>query len=151
MAARTTEAGERGGVLQRVSRIGVEEPSSVGAELLDGDLRGRRTHCDRLGGDRLTVGGHVRLDQLRLRRGCEGLNNSLRDQHDGQHEREGEQDVEDRTAQVHPEVPQPVGRAAGEAADEGDDDRDPHSSRDEVLDCQPQHLSDVLEGVLTSV
>jgi hypothetical protein len=37
------EVGEGGGVLEGMGRVHVEEPAPVGAQLLDGDLRGRGT------------------------------------------------------------------------------------------------------------
>ena len=42
------EVRQGGRVLERMGRIGVEEPASVGAQHLDRDLRGDRTHRDRL-------------------------------------------------------------------------------------------------------
>ena len=36
------EVGQRRGILERMRRVDVEEAAAVGAQLLDGDLRGRR-------------------------------------------------------------------------------------------------------------
>ena len=56
--------GERRGVFERMGGIGVEKAAAVGAQLLDGDLRGRRPKRQGLlfgfggFGDRLTFGIH---------------------------------------------------------------------------------------------
>ena len=42
------EVGEGRGVLERMRRVGVEEAAAVGAQLLDGELRGHRTDRDGL-------------------------------------------------------------------------------------------------------
>ena len=42
------EVGERGGVLERMRAIGIEEAAAIGAEHLDGFLRGHRIQRERL-------------------------------------------------------------------------------------------------------
>ena len=55
IASDLQEVRQRRRVLQRVRRVDVEEPASVGAELLDRHLRGRRADGDPLGRHRRSV------------------------------------------------------------------------------------------------
>ena len=98
---RLEEVVERGAVLERVRRVGVEEATAVGAELLD-----------RLAGNGAT-GDHLRaaLDGGDLGEAVEVLDHALADQDQGEHEARRQQDprgVRVRSTQKLPSV-EPAG------------------------------------------
>ena len=116
-------AGGRG-ILERVGRVGVEEAATVGAQHLDGQLRGHGAHGQRLGGlcgglgDRsalgvqhrlacaIELGGVVvdRLQRLHWRVRRQVLDYALACKHHGQHQRQGQQHPERGAGQVGPYV-----------------------------------------------
>ena len=136
------EVRERRRVLERVRRVGVEEAAAVGAELLDGLLRGDRPLGDRLGGA---------LERLDLRGRVEVLDDALRDEQQRADDADRQQDVEEAAREVDPEVAELARRAARQAADEGDGDRHAHRGRDEVLARERQHLRQVAHRRLRHV
>ncbi len=118
------EVGEGRGVFVGMRGVGVEEAAAVRPQLLDGDLRRRRTdRQDLLGqrgflrlrlalrvqdglavraGHRLVIGD--RLHDRHLQVGAEGLHDALGDQHQRQHERNRQEDVQGAADEIHPEV-----------------------------------------------
>jgi len=134
------EVREGRGILQRMGGVHAEEPAAVGAELLDRDLRRRGTDGDRLRRHGTSVGVDRRFEQRRFARGVERLHHTLRHEGSRENERERKQDVERSPHEVDPEVADRVGSGAGEAADERDEDRHARCGRDEVLNCEGEHL-----------
>ena len=126
------EVRQRRRVLERMGRVDVEEAAAVGAELLDGDLRGGRAHgsicsVSSTAWSRLPLSSSTGLPSSSVRarrtrrlhtvpwRRREGLHDALRDQHERQDERQRQQDVERGPRQVDPEVADRRRRAPGEA------------------------------------
>ena len=89
------EVGERRGVLEGMGAVGVEESAAVGAQHLDGFLRGDRALADGLGLRRL-------LERMRDGVLAEVLRNALGDQQQRIDERAGQQDVEQRCGSYRP-------------------------------------------------
>ncbi len=89
--------------------IGAEEPASVGAEHLDGDLGCRGSHGEDLPVHGVDIGRQV-------------LDDALRNEEEGEREGQGQEDVEDAAREVHPGVPEPRGAAAHDAADQRHED-----------------------------
>ena len=89
------QVGQRARVLERMRRVGVEEAAAVGAELLDGVLRGDRPLRDDLLGA---------FQRRRLGVGVEVLRHAADDQHQRDDDRERQQDVEHAAGQIDPEV-----------------------------------------------
>ena len=134
-----------------MGRIGVEEAAAVGAKLLDGDLRGRRAHGDRLLGHRLAVGVLGRLNQRRLLVGLERLHHALRNQQQGHNDRQRQQDIERAADQVDPEVADRGAGASHEAADQRHQHGHAGGGRDEILHRQAEHLRQVAQRGLAAV
>ncbi len=136
------QVGPRVGVLERVGGVGVEEAAAVGAQLLDGLLRGDRAALHDLvaardGGDRRRLG--------------EVLDHPTDEQHDRRDDRQRQQDAHDAAHQVDPEVAEQVGGLARDATDQGDRDGQPDGGRDEVLHGQTHGLHGVAGTGLTGV
>jgi hypothetical protein len=121
-----------------VGGVRVEEPTAVGAELLDRFLRGHRPHRDHL------LGPFQGRDFL-IRR--QVLQHALGDEDEREDEREGQQDVDGGPGEIDPEVADGAVRlpvtVAGEAAGERDRDGDPGGGRDEVVPGEARHLAQV--------
>ncbi|MNN34980.1 hypothetical protein D3C81_1488140 [compost metagenome] len=130
------------GVFERVRRVDAEEAAAIGAQLLDGDLAGRRAERDglvtALQGQRVSVVG-------------KGLWHALPDQQQRQHQAQGQQPIERGAGHVDPEVAQGGGRAAGNATTQGHEHRQPSGGADEVLHGQAEHLAQVADRCLTAV
>ena len=157
------EVRERRRVLERVRRVDVEEAAAVRAELLDGDLRRRRTHRDELlrHGRRLrlrlsaVVEHRVAVGVLhrgrRRRRlnerhgavGIEVLDHALRDEDQREHQRQRQEDVERGAHEVDPEVAEVLDLTLAEAADERDERGHARGRGHEVLHREPDHLGQV--------
>src|SRR6266404_3860560 len=87
----------------------LKEPAAVRAQLLDGLLRGHRAARDDLPDAVECV-----MDGYRPR---QGLQDTLRHEHDRRRERDRQQDVERAADQVDPEVPDRLRASAGETPD----------------------------------
>ena len=136
------EVRERRRVLERHRRVDVEEPATVGAQLLDRDLRGHRADREHL------VGA---LERLRRHRVAEGLEHTLGEQEQGDDDRQRQQDVVQAPDHVLPEVPQAAARAVDDPADQRDQHRHPDRRGHEVLHRQPGHLAEVAQRRLAAV
>ena len=112
-------------------RVGVEEAAAIGAELLDGDLRGGRALAiDLLGA----------LERGRVDIGAEVLRHALPDEDQRGDDRQRQQHVERAAREVDPEIADGLGRGAREAADQRHGERDAGGGRDEVLRGEADHL-----------
>ena len=101
------EIRERIGVFERMRRVHIEEPASVGTQLLDDDLRRCR--------DRRRSSGHWHRRGVRLER----LNNALRNEDHRADDRERKQDVERAPRRDRPrKFPIVSDRVAREAANQ---------------------------------
>ncbi len=87
-----------------MSAIHIEEAAAVGAELLDRNLRRRRSHRQGLRGDHFLVRVLRGLDQVDILVGLEVLHDSLRNQQNGQDHGKRQQDVHGRTHEIDPEI-----------------------------------------------
>ena len=165
------EVGERRGVLEGVRGVGVRIAAAVGAEHLDGDLRGHRALDDGLLGHGLlfhhgfAIGAFDglalvvlllhrelhRLQQLGLGVRLEVLDHALRHEKHGEHQADGQQQVIGRPHEVHPEVAQGLGRVPGEAAHERRGDGDAGGRGDEVVKGQRDHLREIRHGGFAAV
>ena len=129
-----TKFDERGRVLERMRRVGVEEAAAVGAEHLDRDLRGDRPERDGLLGA---------FERRRLDIGAERLRHALPDQEQRVDDADRKQDVERAAGDIDPEIADRPRRGAGKAADQRDGEHDPGRGRQEVLVRQAEHLHEV--------
>ena len=125
-----------------MSRVGVEEPATVGAQLLDRLLRRDRAALN----DLLSTG-----DRGDGRRVGEVLDDPAHQQHDRRDDREWQQDADDPTHEVDPEVADPVGAVPRDATDQGDGHGEAHGGRDEVLHGETHGLHGVARAGLTGV
>ncbi len=82
-------------VLEWLGRVGVEEAAAVGAQFLDGFLRGDGTERDRLHGPLEGVNGEGTR---------EGLDHALGNEYERRNEGDRQQDVEGAAGHVDPEV-----------------------------------------------
>ena len=128
------QVGDRVGIFEGMRGIGVEEAAAIGAEHLDGDLRGHRTDRDRL--LRTFERGGVDI-------GAERLRHAEPDIDEGQHDAERQQDVERAAGHIDPEIADRLDRGAGKAADQRDRDGDADRGRHEVLHGEAGHLHEV--------
>ena len=136
------EVRQRRRVLVGVRRVGVEEAAAVGAQHLDGELRGHRPLRDRLlaaferrGRD---IGGEV-------------LRHALPDVEQRQHDAGGQQQVERAADQVGPEIADALGIGAREATHQRHREGDAGGGAREVLHRQPGHLRQIAQGLLAAV
>ena len=136
------EVRQRGRVLEGVRGIGVEEAAAIGAEHLDGDLRGDRPDRDRLLGA---------FQRRRIDIGAERLRHALPDEEEGVGDADRDEDVEGAAGDIDPEIADRARRAAGEAADERDRQHDARRRRQEVLVGQAEHLRQVGERAFAAV
>ena len=141
------EIRQRRRVLERVRGIDVEEAAAVGAELLDGDLRGDGTDRDDLLGQR----GLRRLHHRGLRGRTERLHDPLGDEDEREGEGERQQDVDGRAREIDPEVADGGGRASRERTDKRHQDRHARRRRQEVLHGQRGHLREIAHRALAAV
>ena len=153
------EVGEGRGVLEGVGTVGVEEAAAISAEHLDGFLRGDGTLRDGLGGDvggdgfAIGAGGGRLLcfDELYGVVGTEVLDDSLRDEGEGEEGGDGEEDPEDAAGHVGPEVSESLHLFPCDAADEGDGERETDGGRPEIMGCETEHLREIAHGGLGRV
>ncbi len=103
------EIGQRRRVLEWMRGVGVEEAAAIGAEHLDGDLRGDRANRDGLLGAFQRDGIDVSAERLR---------HTLPHQEQGVDDADRQQDVERAAGDIDPEVTDGPGRGAGETADQ---------------------------------
>jgi hypothetical protein len=137
------KVGEAGRILERARTVRVEEPATVGAQLLDGFLGGDRPTRDDLSD---AVQGIVDMC-----RSGKSLNGPLSHEYDREHECERKQDVESPTDKVDPEIPDRLGALPGESPDEGHSDGDADRGAEEVLQGEGPHLREVRHGRLARV
>ena len=95
-----------GRVLERIRPVGVEEPAAIGAQLLDGLLRGHRAARDDL--------PHAVQHVVDASRPGQRLQGALGYEDDRDHKRDRQQDVDRAADQVDPEVTDRVRALAGE-------------------------------------
>ncbi|MCY1354583.1 hypothetical protein D9M69_409660 [compost metagenome] len=131
-----------GRVLERMRRVHAEEAATVGAQLLDGDLAGRRAERDALLG---ALQGH-RVGVVQ-----ESLRNALPDEEQRQQQAQRQQAVEGAAGQVDPEVAQAVGAAAADAAGEGHQHAEADGGADEVLHAEADHLAEIAQGGFAAI
>ena len=141
--AEREEVREPGRVLERMRPVGVEEPASVGAELLDG-----LHEADRADGDGL---GHVVQDVVDVNRTAQCLYRALADEDEPEDKGDRQFDVEQAARDVHPEVADRRGVATYKAADERYGHRDSHSHAHELLNREGGHLRQVRHRRLAGV
>ena len=122
--------------------IGVEEAAAVGAEHLDGDLRGHGPDGNRLLGA---------FQRRRIHIGAEGLRHALPDEEQPIDDTNRQQDVKRAAGDIDPEVANRAHRCAREAADEGHRQHDARRSRQEVLVRQAQHLHEIGQRAFAAV
>ena len=89
------EIAERRRILVRHRGVGVPEAAAIGAELLDGDLRGRRALADRLLGA---------FERRRVDISAEVLRNALPDEDERGDDRQRQQHVEGAAGEIDPEI-----------------------------------------------
>ena len=135
---------KRSGVLIGVGAVGVEESAAVGAQHLDGFLRGHGTLTDglRLSGLLKRMRGRVRAQVLR---------NSLPDQQQCVDDARGPQHIEQGARHVDPEVADGGGVGALDAADKSYGDHDARRRRPEVVRGEAGHLGEIAHGGLGRV
>ena len=123
-------------------RVGVEEAAAIGAEHLDGDLRGHRADRDHLLGA---------LERGRLHIGAERLRHALPHQEQRIDDADRQQDVERAAGDIDPEIADGLDRGPREAADQRHRQHDAGRGRQEVLVGQAEHLHQVGHGALAAV
>jgi hypothetical protein len=128
------EVRQRGRILERMRRVGVEEPAAVGAEHLDRDLRGDRADRDGLLGT---------LKRRRLDIRAERLRHALPHQEQGSDDTDRYEDIERAARDIDPEIADRPHRCAREAADQRHRKHDTRGPRQEVLVRQAEHLYEV--------
>jgi len=89
------EVRQRRRILERMCRIGIEKAAAIGAEHLDGDLRGDRTDRDHL---------LAALDRGGLHIGAERLRDALPHQEQRIDDADRQQDVERAAGDIDPEI-----------------------------------------------
>ena len=136
------EVRQRGRVLERMGRVGVEEAAAIGAEHLDGDLRGDRPDRDGLLRTFQRGRFHIRAERLR---------NTLPDQEQRVNDADRQQDVERAAGDIDPEIPDGPGRCARKTADQRHGERNPGRCGKEVLVRQAKHLHQVGHGAFAAV
>ena len=136
------EIRQRGRVLERMRRIGVEEAAAIGAEHLDRDLRGDRADRDGLLGAFQRGGVDI---------GAERLRHALPDQEQREEHADREQDVERAAGDIDPEIADGLGRGAREAADQRDRQHDAGRRRQEVLVREAEHLHEIRQRAFAAV
>jgi hypothetical protein len=129
-------------VFEGMRRVGVEEAAAIGAEHLDGELRGDRAERD----------GLLRPFQGRRRHiGTEGLRHAERDVNEGQNDADRQQYVERGAGHIDPEVAERLAGRAREGADQSNGDRHAGRGGHEVLHAQPRHLGEVRHGAFAAI
>jgi len=126
-------------IFKGVSTVLTEETAAVGAKLLDGNLRRRRTHRQHL-----PAGVHPNVI-VRV------LNDALRHQRQGQDDRQWQQYVKYGACKVDPEVADGVRHAGSKTARQRHHDGHSRGGGNEILDSQPQHLDEVPQRGLPAV
>ena len=133
---------QRRRVLEGMGRVGVEEAAAIGAEHLDGHLRGSWAYGDGL------------LDALE-RRGidvsAQGLRHALPDEDEGKRNADWQEDVEGAAGEIDPEIADGLGRGAGKTADQRHGERDAGRGRDEVLSGEAEHLHEIGQRALATI
>ena len=129
-------------VLERMRGVGVEESAAVGAELLDGFLRGDRPLRD-----------HLRraFERRRLRIGSKFWITPCEAKTSAATKRDRQQDVDRRARDVDPEVADGLHLVAREAAHQRDGDRHAGRRRCEVLHRERRHLHEVAHRRLADI
>ena len=137
--------------------------AAVGAQLLDGNLAGRRAHRDGALGDlhilrhRRAVAKfsfHARRDRLKeliLHMPGEVLNDALRGLHHRQHQRQRHQHIHHAAHHIRVEGADAVLPDAAQSANQREHDGDTHCGGDEVLHAQAEHLREVAERRLAGI
>ncbi|MNF78653.1 hypothetical protein D3C84_608450 [compost metagenome] len=130
------------GVLERMRRVDTEEATTVGTQLLDCNLAGRRPQWNHL------VNA---LHSQRIHILCEGLWHTLPDQEQRQQQAQRQQAIERGAGHVDPEVTEGLRRFATDTAAQRNQYRQAGGRTDEVLHGQADHLAQVAQGGLTAV
>ena len=135
---------KRGRVLIRVRTVGVEETAAVGAQHLDGFLRGHRPLPDglRLGG---------LFERMRNRIRAEVLRHALPDQEQRVKNARRRQNVKHRPSHVDPEIANRRGTGSLDTTDQRHGNHDACRSRPEVVRRQARHLREITHGRLGRV
>ena len=136
------EIAERRRVLVRDRGVGVPEAAAIGAELLDGDLRGGRPLADGLLGA---------FKRGRIDIGAEVLRHALPDENKRGDDGKRQQHVEGAAREVDPEIADGLCRGAREGADQRDGKRDAGGGRDEILGGEAHHLRQIAERAFAAV
>ena len=156
------EVGERRGVLEGMGAVGVEKSAAVGAQHLDGFLRGDRALRDGLVVTVSITGlpsgpttgfrrcPHLHLSAARPASPCRRASGSARRpaKPAPAHRRcrIGSSTQSVAAGHVHPEVADGFFLAARDAANERDGQRDAHRRRSEVVIGQAGHLGEIAHG-----
>ncbi len=133
------EVGPGVGVLEGVSRVGVEHPAAIGAQLLNGFLAGRGEQGDGLFGALDRVGDHPSRQGLGHAQGHIGQ---------GDQNAEGQQDVEADPGQIDPEIAQALGPVSSKGPRHHGGDSNAAGSGQEVVRGQTRHLAEGRHGRL---
>ena len=134
--------GEGRRVFERMRGVRIEETAAIGAEHLDGFLRGHRALGDGLG-------GAFERGDLGIR--TEILNHALRYEDERNTIESGIRHVERRAGEVDPEVADGLRRAARESAHKRNGGGDAGRRGSEVMNGEPHHLREVTDGRLGRV
>ena len=122
--------------------IGVEEAAAIGAEHLDGDLRGHRPHRDGLLGA---------FQRRCIDIGAERLRHALPDQEQRVGHANRDEDIERAAGDIDPETADGAHRMPRETADQRDGEHDAGRCRQEVLVRQAEHLHEIRQRALAAV
>ena len=158
---------ERGGILEGMGAVGIEETAAIGAQHLDGFLRRDRALRDGLVGDRIhhwlaVLADHrlairsglldlLRFDQLHRVIRLQILHHSLRNQSQRVDDAHRQQHPQRGARHVHPEVADGFLFPPRDAANEGDGQRDADRRRREVVIGESGHLGEIAHRGLTRV
>ena len=126
-------------ILEGMRAVGVEKSAPIGAEHLDGFLRG---HGPLRNGLRLAW----LLQWMCSGIGMQVLRHPLRDQQKRVDQRARQQDVQKRARRVYPEVADGAGGGSLDPANQRYRNNNAHRCREEVVRCQPRHLREVAHG-----
>ena len=123
-------------------RVGVEEAAAIGAEHLDGDLRGDGADGDGLLGA---------FQRRRVDISAERLRHALPDQKQSIGNADRQQDVERAAGDIDPEIADGLRRGPREAADQRHREHDAGCRREEVLMGEAEHLHEIGQRALATI
>src|SRR6516164_1996283 len=122
--------------------IGVEEAAAIGAEHLDGDLRGHRADRDGLLGA---------FERCRVNIRAERLRHALPDEKKGIRNADRKKNVERATGDIDPETADGANRMPGKATNERYREYDARRGGKIVLVRQSEHLHQIGERAFAAV